>query len=454
MKNEKLAVDKKLQATVAQEKQNKTKFDANTSDLNELQKLTGSKTSNEISQANMLADEALINYKQAQKIRDESNAYPSGSAKLGGLGNAEEKENEALLKQQKAIDLLLKVNPNYKVKNPAGSNNPAEAIASLNKEINKTAQSQLDAYSELSKTNQNELKLQNDKLAKNPALNTNSQAADLKKESDNLNNEAKGFIAQSSNAASVSEKANLLLKANDKEIEALKKLNDASALLTNTDNNIAVNTNTISTNTTENTTDTNSSQNKTTNTDNAQNTTVTTDTNNTTTDTNNTQNIAATTTDTNTSQNKTNPDNTQNTATNTTDTNTSQNKTNPDNTQNTATNTTDTNTSQNKTNPDNAVSSNTIAPTNTDLSSDINKLKAGLNNTTEGNLTSFNAYNNTEAISIKEKATEKINAALNEDKNIIATLDNVNQLNTSSPSQNVSQDGINTTISEAEKNER
>ncbi|MES2133013.1 MAG: hypothetical protein V4506_11730, partial [Bacteroidota bacterium] len=452
VENEKLAVDKKLQAAVVQEKQNKTKFEANASDLNELQKLTGSKTSNDISQANMLADEAVINYKQAQKIRDESNAYPSGSAKLGGLGNAEEKENEALLKQQKAIDLLLKVNPNYKLKNPAGNNNPAETIASLNKEINKTAQSQFDAYSALSKTNQNELKLQNDKLAKNPALKTNSQAADLKKESDNLNNEAKGFIAQSSSAASVSEKTNLLLKANDKEIEALKKLNDASALLTNTDNNIAVNTNTVSTNTTEN------------NPDNTQNTaTNTTDTNTSQNKTNpdNTQNTATNTTDTNTSQNKTNPDNIQNTATNNTDTNTSQNKTNPDNTQNTATNTTDTNTtdtnttdtntSQNKTNPDNAVSSNTITPTNTDLTSDINKLKAGLNNTTEGNLTGFNAYSNTDAISLKEKAAEKINAALNEDKNIIASLDNVNQLNTSSTSQNVSQEGINTTISEAEK---
>ena len=445
VENEKLAVDKKLQAAVVQEKQNKTKFDANVADLNELQKLTGSKTGNEISQANMLADEAVINYKQAQKIRDESNAYPSGSAKLGGLGNAEEKENEALLKQQKAIDLLSKVNPNYKAKNPTGTNNPAEAIAFLNKEINKTAQSQLDAYLALSKTNQNELKLQNDKLAKNPALKTNSQAADLKKESDNLNNEAKGFESQASATSSVSEKANLMLKANDKEIEALKKLNEAAALLTNYDNAIAVNTTTSTTNNSTNTTDATNSQNKTANSDNAQNTTTTNTNNsqNATANSTNTQSITAT--DTNNSQNTTvNSDNTQNaTATNTVSI---------DNSQNTAANnTTDTNTSQNKTSTDNAVNTNTTTPTTTDLSSDINKLKSGLNNPTESNLTGFNTYNNAEAISLKEKAAEKINAALNEDKNIMASLDNVNQLNSTSASQNVSQEGINTTISEAEK---
>jgi hypothetical protein len=33
-------------------------------------------------------------------IRTEANAYPSDAAKLGGYSNAEEKENQALAKQQ------------------------------------------------------------------------------------------------------------------------------------------------------------------------------------------------------------------------------------------------------------------------------------------------------------------------------------------------------------------
>jgi hypothetical protein len=52
----------------------------------------------------MLVDEAALNFKQAQKMRQEADAYPSGAAKLGGLSNAEEKENEALAKQQKALE--------------------------------------------------------------------------------------------------------------------------------------------------------------------------------------------------------------------------------------------------------------------------------------------------------------------------------------------------------------
>ncbi len=456
--NEKLAVDKKLQASGELEKENKNKFDVNASNLVELQKLTGAKTSDDISQANMLTDEAAINYKQAQKLRTEANSYPAGAAKLGGLSNAEEKENEALTKQQKAIDILSKVNPSYKVKTPAGNNDPAGAITSLNNEINKTSQTQLDAYLALSKANQNELKLQGDKLAKNPAFNTeqNKPAQDLKNESDKLNKDAKAFIGQSLTTTGASEKANLLLMANEQEINALKKLNEAVTLLTNSGNTLAGN-NTANGNVTtpENTQNTGNATQNTTNTNVSNNSGNTTASNTGSGNNNTSQNDNSNAVNNNTGADNKNgnavkPETTSanNTNTSVTDAgNTNANTTNP---ANNAGNTAETG------NPTtSATNSNTVIPSNNttgDISSEIANLKNGLNNSTESGLTNFNTYTNTEAISLKEKASEKINAALNEDKNITASLDNAAQLAlVVNGAQPVTQDAITNAVMEAEK---
>lgn len=423
LENEKLAVDKKLQASDIQKKDNQTTFDSNSRTLTELQKLSASKTSNDISQANLLADEAAINFNQAQKIRDESNAYPSGAARLGGLGNAEEKENEALAKQQKAIQLLAKTNPSYKVKTTSPGSDPGAAIATVNNEINKTSQTQTDAYTALSKANQNELKLKNDKLSKNPALKQNTTATELKNEADKLTKEANAFTAQASKAATPSEKAELLLKANESEIAALKKLNEASDLLTNSGNAIAVNTNTNTSSTDNNRTAT-TPVNTTTATVAATNTTST---------------AAANTSGTNPSTD-TNAGNTS-----------ANNRTASNNQNNNSTTTTTVANTTSQEEPGNAISSTTVTPQSTDVNADVAKLKSGLNNPTESSLTGFNTYTNTEAISLKEKAAEKINAALNEDKTISASLDNVKQIASSSPSQSLSQENINNSITEAEQ---
>jgi hypothetical protein len=447
LENEKLAVDKKLQASEIQKTNNQNTFDSNSQTLAELQKLSASKTSNDITQANLLADEAAVNFSQAQKIRDESNAYPSGAARLGGLGNAEEKENEALGKQQKAIQLLAKANPSYKAKATPAGNDPASAIATVNSEISKATQTQVDAYTALSKANQNELKLKNDKLSKNPALKQNTSATALKTEADNFNKEAVALNAQATKAATPSEKAELLLKANEDEIAALKKLNEASELLANSGNAIAVNTNT-NTATENNTSANNRTASTTSNT--AANTAAVTNT----TPANNTA-AATNTTSTDPALNTTSNNTTSN---NTTDTN--PDNTNASNRNNTAaaTNTAGTTATSSvvaNTNAQgeqgNPISSNTVAPQSVNVSADVANLKASLNNPAESTLTSFNTYDNTEAISLKEKATEKINAALNEDKNISASLDNVKQIASSSPSQSLSQESITSSVTEADR---
>lgn len=428
LENEKLAVDKKLQASEIQKKNNLNTFDSNSQTLAELQKLSASKTGNDISQANLLADEAALNFKQAQKIREESNAYPSGAARLGGLGNAEEKESEALGKQEKAIQLLAKANPSYNLKPASATDDPAAAIAKVNSEISKASQIQVDAYTALSKANQNELKGKSDRLSKNPALKQNTAATKLKTSADNLNKEANALSASASKAATAGEKAELLIKANESEIAALKKLNEAADLLANSGNAIAANANT-NTSTTENNTETNtgSANNRT-----AANTNTTS---------------ANTATASISGNNTADPGNLNTALTNTTNTNTASNNV-PANNNTAATSGTVANTNV-QGEPGTSVSTNTTPPQSTDVSADVSELKSGLNNPTESTLTNFNAYSNTEAMSLKEKAAEKINAALEEDKTISASLDQVKQMASLSPSQRLSQENITGSISEA-----
>ena len=92
-----------------------------------------------------------------------------------------------------------------------------------------------------------------------------------------------------------------------------------------------------------------------------------------------------------------------------------------------------------------------MTPAGVDVGANASQLKSGLSNPTEIGLASFNTYSNTEAISIKEKASEKINAALSEDKNIAGSLDQVKQIAASSSSQALSQENINSNIGEAEQ---
>ncbi len=418
--NEKLATDKKLEASVLFQKQHNDSFDINATNLNELQKLTGNKTSNEISQANMLTNEAAINFKQAQRIRTEAEAYPNGAARLGGLNNAEEKENEALAKQQKAIAILSKENPTYKLKTVDAIQPTTTVIES--DETTKTANIKIDTYLAASKSNQTELNTKKDQLTNNPAFNnsSNTQVQNLKLSADNLNNEAKVFIGQSVTAPTPSEKADLLLKANEKEIAALKALTQASDIL---------NSNAVATNNTNSTTN-NESVNP-----NANRTNETTTSIN-----SNSENSSVTS--------ATTTENSNNSEAGTTTANTTESSNN---------------------NPNNSISANSSTTATTDLNAgkqtnnsasttdengvrdDASKLKADLNNNNEINLTTFNAYNNTEAISLKEQALQKINAALIADVQIIKALDNVVQMSsTNQPAGTLSQENISGLITEAD----
>ncbi len=419
--NEKLSVDKKLQASALTQSQNKAQFDNHILNLSELQKLTGQKTSNEISQANMLIDEASIHFKQAQKIREETDAYPDGAAKLGGLSNAEEKENEALAKQQKALEILSKTNPTYKVQPlNTGGVNSSESIANINEQIKKTSLSQIDAYLALSKANQNELNAQSSKLAKDPAFQNpaNKLAQELKTNADNLNNEATVLIGQSVTAQNPTEKANILLKANEKEVAALKALNEATEL---TKSNTAIANTNLANNNNETAVSNNNNASE-------------------------TNTVAAN----NNNNSKTNGGN--NEINNATNNNVNVASNNAANNENVTSN----NVSNNIENASNNITSNneTTSNTNTNNSSnngvkeEIIKIKTELNNPNESKILTFNPYLDQEASNLKSKATEKINAAISEDKNIIASLDNVNESTSSEAPLN--QEDITSLLTEAD----
>ena len=436
IEDEKLALTKKTQLAELNQKENKEKFENNVTNLEELKKLTGTKTSNDISQANMLIDEAIINLNQAKKIRQEADAYPNGSAKLGGYSNAEEKENEALFKQQKAIDALIKANPSYKFKTLTKPTNPSEAVAAVNNELSKTSQTQIDAFLALSKANQNELKLQGDKLTANAnfKIAVNKTAQDLKSKSDELKKEALDIVEHKALTLNPTEKATALLEANKKEIEAIKLLNEANDAL-NSNNSLAgnnttfvtVNTNTATTVATQTTTNQTEVTNSVIGNESSSNTNTTT--------------VA--------SNNKTdNAIKTNSVVTNQTNDNNQGN----DNLNNTKTDNATLSNSVVTNNNNTQVKDNTASITNNGIGDEAKKLKASLNNTTENNLAQFNAYTNNEAISLKNKALEKINQALGEDKNLSSAIDNV----VKDASQNASvgslnQQSISTLITDADK---
>lgn len=238
------ATSKKIQAFELTAGKNQQEFDHNQQDIDALSKLTGNKNNEDISQANLLIAEAQINYNQAQKMRQEAAQYPSEASKLGGYSNAEDKENEALMKQKKAIDLLIKNNPSYQRKNVSGSSDPETIVSNVANELNKTSDTQIDAYLTLSKANQNELKLQGEKLTKNPALNKpeNKNAKDLKVKSDGFKNEAMALVGKALSTTNRKDKSELLLQANQKELESLKALNEAQDILSGT-SVVAINNN-------------------------------------------------------------------------------------------------------------------------------------------------------------------------------------------------------------------
>lgn len=398
------ALNLKTEAANINEKQNNITYETNKTNLTELQKLSATKASNEISQANLLADEATLNFKQAQKLREEANAYPNGAAKLGGLSNADEKEKEAIEKQNKAIALLAPLNPNYKLKTIENKSDVTQDINALNSAITKSNQLQAETSLALSNSNQSQINNLSATLAQSNADNT--QISELKTQATNLNSEAKNLIVQAQTKNNGAEKASLLLEANKKEKETITKLSEANSM---------ANTTVAS---------------KTTEPEATNNTAAKTNSNEV-----NNNNTAAETNDTNQTDivsNKTNE--------NSSVKNNSIEKTN--------------NTTQNDavTNNENQSTKNSID--NSGITAQITNLKNDVNNPTPALVLNFNTYNSSDAVGIKNQASEKLNSAINTDKLLEASLDKLAQQSSSQSSQTgttINQTSISNTLNEADE---
>lgn len=260
--NEKLATTKKIQVSEITQTQSKETFDKTNNEVSELKKIIGTKSTPEITEAYKLIDEANVAFTQAQKIRQEANTNPNNAAKLGGYSNAEEKENEALLKQKKAINLLNKENSIVAINNSDNNLTKKDSANTKNTELLKQQQKQIDDLLIQSNANQNNIKLKEEQLISKSDFNnpTNKTAQDLKLKADALKNDASDIVTLQSTMNELTEKITLLEQANSKEKEALQLINESFDILsknaitstnTNTtnivinENNSAVNNNTI-----------------------------------------------------------------------------------------------------------------------------------------------------------------------------------------------------------------
>jgi len=178
IENEKIALDKKLEAATLADKENQDSFKKNLSVIADLEKATTGINNEDIVKAKTLSNEAQLIFNQAEQLRVEANKNSSVSAKLGGLNNAEEKEAEAIAKQEKSLELLLKQNPNKQ--------SETKPIVNLNeKNTEVTNASKIEEPSvklktndvEIVKPNLNNLEI---KLIESPTVFSNSDAQNLK----------------------------------------------------------------------------------------------------------------------------------------------------------------------------------------------------------------------------------------------------------------------------------
>jgi hypothetical protein len=230
---DKEANKKYLEATDVTKTVNTNEFSTNNENISAL--LNANTSSKEdINEAKKLDEEAKATFKQAQSIRGEASSQNSDAAKLGIVSNAEEKEAEALNKQRKAVELLMKANSGFALKTPDNTiktNGSNENLNKVTQQFEKLNKDKIDAYMSFSKANQNEIKLQSAQLEQSGTLKNNTEALKYKTQADELNKEAVALIGRSLTEPDANNKQNLLMEANKKEVEAISALNKVNELL-------------------------------------------------------------------------------------------------------------------------------------------------------------------------------------------------------------------------------
>lgn len=225
--------DKYIAIARVTERENQSNFDTNNENIKNLIAENKSPEA-DATQAKQLNEEASLAYKKAIEIRAEASGLTNSGAKLGSFSNAEEKEAEAVLKQQQAIDLLKKSNPTFALKTPAApgsasgetqGNDVNAQLEKVNTGIDELANIKIESYQKLNEANTKELdELTNNitanqtSLDSNPRLKTDFLAASKKLD------ESKKSYEEVDKATNSGEKLAKLVASIKKQNEAIKEL--------------------------------------------------------------------------------------------------------------------------------------------------------------------------------------------------------------------------------------
>jgi hypothetical protein len=216
-----------------------------------------------VSIAKNLNDEAKTAFRKAADIRTEANSLTNAGAKLGSFSNAEEKEAEAIQKQQQAIDLLMQSNLMFKLKAPMTSTAALEKSATANpleeklKKVNiglaNLAEIKIESYQKLYEANDVEILQLDQSIKSDKALETTPSFKSELISGTNKYENARSLKRDADNASDPNVKLNNLIAAVRKQNETLKQFSALKASMSQvvaTNNVSQPNTNTGSENVT------------------------------------------------------------------------------------------------------------------------------------------------------------------------------------------------------------
>ncbi|MDI1354717.1 MAG: hypothetical protein PSX36_07355 [bacterium] len=192
--------------------------------------------------AKKLSDEAVTAFRSAVDIRAEGNSLTNKGAKLGSFSNAEEQEAEAILKQQQAIEILMRGNPDYVLKpiitsttalseEKKGPDLDSNLIA-VNSGIAEIAAIKVQSYRKLYEANDLEISDVNSKVKKNESLTEKNPALKTELISGNKKTEnARKFYQDAEKSIKVNDQLNYLISAVKQQNLALQQLNTLNTSL-------------------------------------------------------------------------------------------------------------------------------------------------------------------------------------------------------------------------------
>lgn len=259
--NQILALEKQVtglryQAARLQYQSDDDNFETNKQAITQLTSQNTDTQNPDVQQAQELAKEAGKNKKEASRLREEAEAQNETEAKIGGLSNADEKEKEALKKQEEALAILKKLNPKVNTTTASKEKQVEEIKTKLGKEV----QSSVNALKLLVDANKAEyLALHTDVNITEKKQGSKPEELDLKSKAENTFKQATDDYAKLGTIKDDSQKRDYLLAINIKLEESITQLRNAKKLLngeeivennnTVTTNTVDINNNTVTTNT-------------------------------------------------------------------------------------------------------------------------------------------------------------------------------------------------------------